>query len=188
MKETDSKHGNKDAENYTGWNTGPSLGLTPVTWVWQTQSSITKALKTELTWEPPWTGGKTELVIWTQMVGCYCCRLVAKLCQLFVIPLTVACQAPLSMGFSRQEYWSEFLFSPPGVFSTQGSNPHLRLCRQILHHWATRERGKPLLIGWLPTKTTTAFSEDLNRTYSLQTELPFRIYRIYIKFAWHKNT
>ena len=26
--------------------------------------------------------------------------------QLFVIPWTVACQAPLSMGFSRQEYWS----------------------------------------------------------------------------------
>ena len=27
--------------------------------------------------------------------------------QLFVTPLTVACQAPPSMGFSRQEYWSE---------------------------------------------------------------------------------
>ena len=26
--------------------------------------------------------------------------------QLFVTPWTVACQAPLSMGFSRQEYWS----------------------------------------------------------------------------------
>ena len=32
--------------------------------------------------------------------------LVAQLCvQLFVTPWTVACQAPLSMEFSRQEYW-----------------------------------------------------------------------------------
>ena len=29
--------------------------------------------------------------------------------QLFATLWTVACQAPLSMGFSRQEYWSEFL-------------------------------------------------------------------------------
>ena len=31
----------------------------------------------------------------------------------FVIPWTVARQAPLSMGFSRQEYWSELPFPPP---------------------------------------------------------------------------
>ena len=29
-------------------------------------------------------------------------------------PWTVACQAPLSMGFSRQEYWSGLPFSSPG--------------------------------------------------------------------------
>ena len=34
--------------------------------------------------------------------------------QLFVTPWTVACQAPLSMGFSRQEYWSELPFPSPG--------------------------------------------------------------------------
>ena len=33
--------------------------------------------------------------------------------QLLVTQLTVACQAPLSMGFSRQEYWSG-LPCPPG--------------------------------------------------------------------------
>ena len=32
--------------------------------------------------------------------------LVAKLCLTLVTPGTVARQAPLSMGFSRQEYWS----------------------------------------------------------------------------------
>ena len=33
--------------------------------------------------------------------------------RLFATPWTVACQAPLFMGFSRQEYWSGLLCSPP---------------------------------------------------------------------------
>ena len=41
--------------------------------------------------------------------------------------LPVARQAPLSMGFSRQEYWSGLPCPPPRIFRTQGSNPHL-LC------------------------------------------------------------
>ena len=34
--------------------------------------------------------------------------------QLFVTPPTLACQAALSMGFPRQEYWSGLPFPPPG--------------------------------------------------------------------------
>ena len=34
--------------------------------------------------------------------------------QLFVTPWTVVCQAPLSTGLPRQEYWSELPFPPPG--------------------------------------------------------------------------
>ena len=34
--------------------------------------------------------------------------------QLFATPWTVAHQAPLSMGFSRQEYWSGVPYPPPG--------------------------------------------------------------------------
>ena len=34
--------------------------------------------------------------------------------QLFVTPRTVAYQAPLSVGFSRQEFWSELPFPSPG--------------------------------------------------------------------------
>ena len=33
---------------------------------------------------------------------------------LFATPWTVACQAPLSMGFSRQEYWSALPFPSSG--------------------------------------------------------------------------
>ena len=35
-------------------------------------------------------------------LGCMCIQLCPTLCD----PWTVACQTPLSMGFSRQEYWS----------------------------------------------------------------------------------
>ena len=39
--------------------------------------------------------------------------------QLFVTLWTVACQAPLSMGFSRQEYWSGLPFPPLGDVPTR---------------------------------------------------------------------
>ena len=40
---------------------------------------------------------------------------VAQSCPNFATAWTVACQAPPSMGFSRQEYWSRFPCPPPGV-------------------------------------------------------------------------
>ena len=46
--------------------------------------------------------------------------LVAKSCLAFAIPWTVACQAPLSMGFFRQEYWSGLPCPPPGNLPNPG--------------------------------------------------------------------
>ena len=43
--------------------------------------------------------------------------------QLFVILWTVACQAPLLMGFSRQEYWSGLWCPSPGDLPNQGIKP-----------------------------------------------------------------
>ena len=40
--------------------------------------------------------------------------LVIQSCPIFATPWTVACQAPLSMEFSRQEYWSGLPCPPPG--------------------------------------------------------------------------
>ena len=42
---------------------------------------------------------------------------------LFATPRTVAHQAPLSMGFSRQEYWSGLPFLPPGDIPDPGIKP-----------------------------------------------------------------
>ena len=63
----------------------------------------------------------------------------AKSLQLYLIsstPWTVACQAPPSMGFCRQEYWSELPFPPPRDL-TQEWIPSLLCflhCRWILYH------------------------------------------------------
>ena len=48
-------------------------------------------------------------------------------------PWTAGRQAPLSMGFSRQEYWSGLHFILQGIFPTQGLNPGLPHCRQMLY-------------------------------------------------------
>ena len=49
--------------------------------------------------------------------------LVAKSCLTLVISKAVAHQAPLSMGFPRQEYWSELPFPSPGDFPDPGIKP-----------------------------------------------------------------
>ena len=54
--------------------------------------------------------------------------------QLFMTPWTVAYQAPQSMEFSRQEYWSGLPFLLQGIFLTQGSNLCLLHYRQMLYH------------------------------------------------------
>ena len=51
-------------------------------------------------------------------------------------PWTVACQAPLSMGFPRQEHWSGLSFPSPGDLP----DPGIELpCRQIPHHLCHQE-------------------------------------------------
>ena len=55
----------------------------------------------------------------------------AQLCLTLCDPLAVALQAPLSMGFPRQEYWSGLPVPPPGDLPTQGSNS----CLLCLLHW-----------------------------------------------------
>ena len=53
---------------------------------------------------------------------CYC-YLVTKSGLTLVIPRTVAFQASLSIGFSRQEYWSGLPCPPPGNLLDPGIKP-----------------------------------------------------------------
>ena len=62
-----------------------------------------------------------------------CSFSVASVVSNSVTLWTVARQAPLSMEFSRQEYWSGLPCPSPGIFFTQGSNLGLLHWRQILY-------------------------------------------------------
>ena len=60
------------------------------------------------------------LYVW---VCVYVCAQSLSLVQLCATPWTVAHQAPLSMGFPRQEYWSGLPFPPPEDLPDPGIEP-----------------------------------------------------------------
>ena len=122
---------------------------------------LEKAMTTRssiLAWKIPWTEAAGEL----QSMGSQRVRhdLVAKhalmsytICihaqslsrlQLFATPWTIACQAPLSMGFSRQEYWSGLSFPSPGDHPDPGIEPaSLASPALASRFFATAPPGKP---------------------------------------------
>ena len=73
------------------------------------------------------------------------CELVVQLCLTisnFVIPRTITYQTPLSMEFSRQEYWSGVPFPSPGDLP----DPGIELRSPVLHtdSLPSEPPGKPL--------------------------------------------
>ena len=76
------------------------------------------------------------LFIWKMMASCVCvcvCVLIVQSCLTLYHLWTVDHQAPLSVRFSRQEYWSGLPFPSPGDLPDPGIEPSLLHCRQFLH-------------------------------------------------------
>ena len=70
--------------------------------------------------------------------------IVIKLCRTLVTPWTVARQAPRSMGFSRQKYWSGLLFPSPGDLPNPGIVPVFPQASALAGRFFTTEPpGKP---------------------------------------------
>ena len=91
---------------------------------------------------------------------------------LFVTPWTIACQAPLSMRFSRQEYWTGLPCPPLGDLPDLGIKP----CLLCLLHWQTgssplSQPGKPLQMNNSWTETTICLFQLL-KTSSFQMTHP----------------
>ena len=64
--------------------------------------------------------------------------------QLFVIPWSVVSQAPLSMGFFRQEYWSRLSFPPPEDLPDPGIEPMYLMSPALVgRFFPTVPPGKP---------------------------------------------
>ena len=77
---------------------------------------------------------------WFSSIGRACILSCLGRVRLFVTPWTAAHQAPPSMGFSRQEYWSGWPFSPPGDLPDPGIEPAFFT--------------SPALAGWIFTTST----------------------------------
>ena len=67
--------------------------------------------------------------------------LVAQSCLTLCNPMAyISCRGPLSMGFSRQEYWSGLLCPPPGDLSDPGNQtPVSHIAGRFFTIWAKRE-------------------------------------------------
>ena len=63
--------------------------------------------------------------------------MLSRVC-LFVIPRTVAHQAPSSMGFPCQEYWTRLPFPPPGGLPNPGVEPMSSVSRALAGGFFTR--------------------------------------------------
>ena len=87
-------------------------------------------------------------------------------------PWTVACQAPLSMGFSRQEYWSGLLFLSPEYLPNPGIEPGSPALQADSLPFKLQGRsygfklsfllGKYLSVDWLTPKVGTVFEFLIN--------------------------
>ena len=84
-------------------------------------------------------------------------------------PWTVADQAPLSMQFSRQEYWSELPFPSPGDLPDPGIEPSSP--KNVYNS------GKQFLIGEYICFTTFVYTKRCSLLYVLFSILLFHLAR-----------
>ena len=66
--------------------------------------------------------------------------------RLFVTPWTIACQAPLSMGFPRQEYWCGLPFSSPRGILNPGIESMSLAWQVDVDSLPVRHQGCPLML------------------------------------------
>ena len=89
--------------------------------MWKSQSAKRKATQRERN-KPDKVPAALVIPLWQQCArACVLSRFSHV--QLLATPWTVACQAPLSMGFSRQEYWRGLPCPPPGDLPKSGIEP-----------------------------------------------------------------
>ena len=89
--------------------------------------------------------------------------------RLFATPWTVAYQAPPSMGFSRQEYWSGLPFPSPGDLLDPGIEPRSPAFQADA--LTSELPGKPLLLSSHSIITSGQLTQIVQCEYSLQGEV-----------------
>ena len=91
-----------------------------------------------------------NIVNWLCVCMCVCVCVIHSVVSDSVTPWTVACQAPLSMGFSRQEYWSGLPFLSPGDLPDPGIKPRSPALQA--DSLSSEPSGKPIKLAILQYK------------------------------------
>ena len=86
---------------------------------------------------------------------------------LFATPWTIACQTPLSMEFSKQEYWSGLPVPTPGEYSQPKDQTRIScIGRCIVQHWATWEALTTRdLTPWRPARPSRTNTQKKKRSF-----------------------
>ena len=131
--------------------------------------------------------GGVQLIImyqyWLILCVCVCARACAhsSCVRLFVTPWTVVLRAPLSMGFSRQDYWPGMPCPPPGDLLNPGIEPASLMSPALAGGFFTTS-GQPhwliscdeLLIPWHVAVQSTCSG-------SFSVSLKLLKYKVYLK-------
>ena len=102
---------------------------------------------------------------------CVCVCVSCLVVWLFETPWTVACQASLSRGFSRQEFWSVLPFPPPGDLPNPGIEPKSLMSPALAGRffmssgtWEALRNSLAILKNVTPTMTIWPFN-SMNTRY-----------------------
>ena len=107
-----------------------------------------------------------------------CCCLVTS-CLTLASPWTAACQAPLFMGFPRQEYWSGLPFPSPGDLTHPGIEPMSPAGESLpLSHLGSPFSSQHLL--------SITMRHEMSKRKEACRELPIQsIFNLFIRWLWH---
>ena len=92
---------------------------------------------------------------------------------------TVACQAPLSMGFSRQEYWSELPYPPPedlpdpGIETVSLISPAMGCLLNLLPVHGILQAG---ILEWVAMPSSKGSSQPRDQTHISYLLLPWQVF------------
>ena len=130
----------------------------------------------------------------------WCC-LVAQSCLTLATSWTITHQAPMLIGFPRQEYWSGLPFPSPGDLPDPGIKPaspaSLQCCRWL--HWVIREALYLLLNGGKDRDSlernlvSMAISNDMNLRWNMNIMasdgniMPWILWQVFLFFLSNIN-
>ena len=128
--------GEGDDRGWDGWIVSPTrwtwVWVNSRCWWWTGRPGVLRFMRSKRVGHD-WV---TELN-WTELNIIYCVWVLSHFSYVWLCAAlwTLACQVPLCMGFSRQEYWSGLLCPPPGDLPDPGTEPTSLMSPALIGRW-----------------------------------------------------